>query len=469
MNTSIVWYRTDLRVEDHRSMMQAVLRSDFVLPVFIYDQSHSSLNSANRLQFMIECIEDLRDELHDRGSRLIIRKGDPAVVLAALARQTGSSAVYWGRHYEPREVESDAKVKAALEANGIQCITQKENVLFESSEIRTADDRPYTVFTPYRKKALTRLDLIPKPAAAPRDLKTPSFISSLQSEPIDQFKPEPNRLASGRQLGGSKKANHLWQDFLKNGISVYSEKRDQLSASGTSRMSAHIKFGSISIRRIYHDLSSRESSDVFLNEILWREFYSNILQSFPLVANSAFQKHFAALEWSNDEVAFERWQAGLTGFPVVDAAMRELLETGHMHNRARMIVASFLTKDLRINWQWGEQHFMEHLTDGDLAQNNGGWQWAASTGTDAQPYYRIFNPYLQSKKFDANGDYIRRFVPELENLPANLIHEPNLLTEEQQRTYGISLDLDYPRPIVDHATAREKAKEMYASARTKHG
>jgi deoxyribodipyrimidine photo-lyase len=234
-------------------------------------------------------------------------------------------------------------------------------------------------------------------------------------------------------------------------------------------MSAHIKFGSISIRRIYHDLSSRESSDVFLNEILWREFYSNILQSFPLVANSAFQKHFAALEWSNDEVAFERWQAGLTGFPVVDAAMRELLETGHMHNRARMIVASFLTKDLRINWQWGEQHFMEHLTDGDLAQNNGGWQWAASTGTDAQPYYRIFNPYLQSKKFDANGDYIRRFVPELENLPANLIHEPNLLTEEQQRTYGISLDLDYPRPIVDHATAREKAKEMYASARTKHG
>jgi len=473
MSTSIVWFRTDLRLDDNLSLIAAVRASEQVLPLFVWDPERPTYNSVNRLSFMIESLQALEADLKSRGSRLIVRRGEPASVLLDLASETGATKLFFGRHYEPYEIARDNRVKETMLANGIEVTTQKESILFEAGEILTKEGKPYTVYTPFKNSVWPRLRDIPKPIAIPNHLKPHHTINQIESVDLGGFLPSRSLVAPERQSGGVLEAEKLWQRFRAFGLGGYAEHRDSVGdQNGTSRIAPHLKFGTISIRRVlYESLQLLDASpemsgaETYIRELLWREFYSNILQAFPHVASGPFQREYAGLKWSNNEEHFTLWCEGRTGVPIVDAAMRELLQTGYMHNRARMIVASFLVKDLQINWQLGELHFMKHLTDGDLAQNNGGWQWTASTGTDAQPYYRIFNPYLQSKKFDADGVYIRRYVAELRPLPSSLIHEPHLMTPFEQAEHGITIGEDYPLPIVDHYLAREKTKAMYDAVR----
>lgn len=470
MASSIVWFRTDLRLNDNRALLAAIDRGEPVYPVFIWDPNRPTHNAANRLAFMIECIEELHTALGSHHSRLLIRHGDPLEELQRLIKQTGADQVFFGRHYEPYETARDHRVVSGLTKEGVECITQKDSVLFEAEEVRTKQGNPYTVFTPFKKAALEKLESTIAPLRTVTKLHSPKDLHDLHSDslPVTVDKLQ-GQLAPERQRGGTKAAREQWDHFLKHGLQHYKASRDFPSQPGTSRMSPYLKFGAISIREIVLDLLEiraseprmREGADAYLNELLWREFYSSILQSFPRVANHAFQERFDKLEWEHSTAHFHAWKEGRTGVPIVDAAMRELKQTGWMHNRCRMIVASFLVKDLLINWQRGEEYFMEQLTDGDLAQNNGGWQWSASTGTDAQPFFRIFNPYLQSKKFDPEGEYIRKYVPELARVSNKFIHEPQAMLPLEQESLGLKIGRDYPFPIVDHDKQRKLALALY--------
>lgn len=470
--TSIVWLRRNLRLNDNRTIALALAESDEVVLAHLWDAERPTFDSTNRLAFLIESLRDLESKCKDAGTRLIIRSGKTNESLAALIKETTATHVFYDNNYEGYEQVRDEKAFSQARKLGVMCIGVKDNVLFEKGEVVTGEGKPYTVYTPFKKNVWQRLDEATALMKTPSSYKPYSKINTLSSYSLPSIDKLPkNDLSPKRlQIGGSKVAIELWDQWKKTNIGEYKEKRDGLSlAKGTSKLSAHLKFGTISVRRLIREsLATAEKNpdaklgaDTYISELLWREFYYNILQSFPSVEGEAFQKRYSLLKWEENLSHLQAWKEGRTGVPVVDAAMHELLETGYMHNRARMIVASFLTKDLLISWQHGELHFMKYLTDGDIAQNNGGWQWSASTGTDAQPYYRIFNPYLQSKKFDPDGEYIKRFIPELQNIPAKWIHEPHLQPPLELATYGVELGRDYPFPIVDHYVQREKAKKMF--------
>ncbi len=471
MSTSIVWLRRNLRLDDNRVLVRAVQESDHVIPVYFWDTDHLSNQCANRLGFILESAKELTTTFDSAGSRLLIRCGNVAAELVKLVKETGATTVHIDRNYEAYEIKRDQDCKKAIAELGATLIEIKENVLFDSGEVKTKEGKPYTVFTPFKKSVWERITTESVETITPKDLKPAKNISSFESHSLpdlavlDRSTLSPERI----QFGGSNEAETRWVIFKETGIKNYKAHRDILAMSvGTSKLSPHLKYGTISIRKLARealalsqDTDSAEGANTYINELLWREFYYNILMSFPQVEHSAFQKKYDGIRWQHNDIYLEAWKAGKTGVPIIDAAMRELHETGWMHNRARMIVASFLTKDLLINWQEGELHFMSWLTDGDIAQNNGGWQWSASTGTDAQPYYRIFNPYLQSKRFDPDGEYIKRYVPELKNLPIKFLHEPHLMTPLDQASYGCRIGEDYPFPIVDHYVQREKAKAMF--------
>lgn len=466
MSISIVWLRRNLRLDDNKVLARAIQESDQVIPLYLWDTLYTVNQSANQLGFITESVAELINAFEKAGSRLIFRNGNVGDELAKLIKETGATTVYIDRNYESYEIKRDHDCKKLLAKLGVALIDIKDNVLFDSGEVKTKEGKPYTVFTPFKKSVWERIAAESVEALAQKNLKPAKNISTLESLTLV----EPLTLSPKRiQFGGSTEAHERWQHFKENGIKNYKSNRDILAMSvGTSKLSPHLKFGTISIRKLARealllaqDANNSEGANTYISELLWREFYYNILMSFPEVEVSAFQKKYDGIRWQQNNAYLEAWKTGKTGVPIIDAAMRELLETGWMHNRARMIVASFLTKDLLINWQEGELHFMRWLTDGDIAQNNGGWQWSASTGTDAQPYYRIFNPYLQSKRFDPDGEYIKRYVPELKTLPIKFLHEPHLMTPLDQATYGCSLGEDYPLPIVDHYVQREKAKAMF--------
>ncbi len=474
--TSIVWLRRNLRLDDNRTIALALAESDEVVLAHLWDAERPTFGSTNRLAFLIESLRDLESQCMDAGTRLIIRSGKTNESLVKLIKETNATHVYYDNNYEGYERARDEIVFSQLRKLDVACIGVKDNVLFEKGEVVTGEGKPYTVYTPFKKNVWQRSDESTALTNSPSSYKPYSNINSLSSyslpsiEKLPKDDLSPNRL----QIGGSKVTIELWNDWKKANLGDYKDKRDGLSlAKGTSKLSAHLKFGTISVRRLIRDSleiaeknpDAKLGADTYISELLWREFYYNILQSFPSVEGEAFQKRYSLIKWEENDSHLQAWKEGRTGVPVVDAAMRELLETGYMHNRARMIVASFLTKDLLINWQHGELHFMKYLTDGDIAQNNGGWQWSASTGTDAQPYYRIFNPYLQSKKFDPDGEYIKRFVSELQNIPAKWTHEPHLLSPLELASYGVELGKDYPFPIVDHYVQREKAKMMFEAVK----
>lgn len=450
--TVIWWIRRDLRLRDNPTL-HAALQHGTVIPIFVPDPHLLTAISARRQSFLWNALNSLDADLRARGSRLLLRRGAPETVLAQLLHESGATAIYAEEDFTPYARKRDEQIGQSLPLKLVQ-----GQLVHHPLAALKADGTPYTVFTPFSKnwKALLppSLNILPAPE------RMPAIPADLTSEAIPAGEPNPLFPA------GEAKAQLRLADFAQAKIYNYAEDRNQLDLDGTSSLSPYLHFGLLGLREAVHtarqaillgrDAESRKGAETWLNELIWRAFYIHILYHFPHVRTGSFRPEYDRIEWANDPADFDAWKSGRTGYPVVDAAMRQLRQTGWMHNRARMIVASFLVKDLLIDWRWGERWFMENLVDGDLAANNGGWQWTAGVGTDAAPYFRIFNPILQSKKFDPNGGYIRKWLPELAHLPAKDIHAP---WERKAALHG------YPQPIVDHKFARQRTLAAYKAVK----
>ncbi len=463
MSTAIYWFRRALRLDDNHGLLEALSHFEQVVPVFILDPAILTRPDTGkaRVRFLFEGLSALDADLRTLGGRLILRHGDPTAVLPELIKECGATALFHAREHEPYGVLRDEAVRAALE---IEIISHEDHLLISPDQIFTKTGGVYTVFSPYKKNWLEQTT-IPPALPAPERVRVPEGIFS---EPLPL--PEAH-WPQATVFGGEHEARKLLDTFLESGARVYDTGRELPGVEGTSRLSAHLRFGMLSVRRFYHALrevraalpaTQRNGVSTVISELIWRDFYAQVLFHFPHAATGSFKRELDTIPWQNDPELFESWKAGRTGYPIVDAAMRQLQGEGWMHNRARMIVASFLTKDLLIDWRWGESYFMEMLVDGDMAANNGGWQWAASTGTDAQPYFRIFNPTSQGEKFDPDGAYVRRWVPELARVPAKAIHAPWTLSPAERSYLGADA---YPAPVVEHSVQREKALALYKAAR----
>lgn len=461
-----MWFRRDLRLHDNSAFHHSLCDCDAVYCTFCFDREILDKledRADRRVEFIHQSVAEMDATLRKRGVRLIVRHGAATEALPRLATELKVDRVYANHDYEPRRLARDVAVSKALAREGRELRTFKDHVIFERNEILTGSGTPFKVYTPYRnawRAALTndhvqpfpcekRLDRLAAPPAGVRDDRW--ALRDLGFSPTDL-----------RWPGGTTAGRAMLRAFLKK-IDAYGETRNFPAVDGTSRLSVHLRFGTLSIRELVRAGLARATPGAakWVDELIWREFYNMILHHFPHTQTRAFQPQYDDLPWRDSEKDFAAWCEGRTGYPIVDAGMRELNTTGYMHNRLRMIVASFLTKDLRISWRKGERYFARKLLDYDLSQNLGGWQWAASTGTDAQPYFRIFNPVSQSQKFDPMGEYIRRYVPELRGYPEKLIHAPWKAGELDQRGFGCVIGEDYPKPIVDHAEAREAALAMY--------
>ena len=462
MKTALWWIRRDLRLGDNQALTAALSRAEQVLPVFVLDPGllNSAYSSEKRLAFLFDGLRALDTDLRARGSALVVRSGEPLAVLADLRNQAGAEAIFAEADFTPYARRRDHRVARELPLQLTPGLT-----VHPPDAVVKADGTPYTVFTPFSKAWLAQ-PWPGDPLPAPVKIPTPPGIQG-EGIPALQLPGEVPFLA------GETQAQCLLAAFTQRVIARYGEDRNRMDLAGTSGLSPYLRFGMLSARQAAAaarqtearaaDGPSRRSAETWLNELIWREFYISILYHFPHVRRMAFRPGMRNIAWSNDPEAFTAWTQGRTGYPVVDAAMRQLVGTGWMHNRARMIVASFLTKDLLVDWRWGEKFFMQHLIDGDPAANNGGWQWTAGTGTDAAPYFRVFNPILQSLKFDPDGAYIRRYVPELANVPLKFIHNPWQMPLEIQKWTGCLIGKDYPAPIIDHGVARQRLLLVYKS------
>ncbi len=455
MSIAIHWFRRDLRLTDNTALNAAVAAHDAVVPVYILSEwrGEHGWTGAPRQEFLCGCLASLTRNLEAKGGRLIIRQGKADVVLRELAQETGASAIYFNRDPDPYGREMQAKV-ARL---GVDIHAHGDVAMHERNEVMTAGATPYRVFSPYAR-AWSKLDKR-APGRAVARLTTPLTVPGLPLPTLATW-----GLKSSAQVleSGEAAARKRLAQFLEGPIFQYAERRDAPGINGSSRLSQDLRHGTLSIREIYArcveagEKATREGKrgvSMFINELIWREFYMQVLWHWPEVLDVEFQEDYRGMPWTKNEAALERWRAGRTGFPIVDAGMRQLAATGWMHNRVRMIVAMFLTKDLHLDWRAGESWFMQNLVDGEIASNNGGWQWSASTGTDAAPYFRIQNPWSQTKRFDPEGEFIRRWIPELRDVPGAKFCEPP--------APGLSLARDYPAPMVDHHAERDRALEMY--------
>lgn len=464
-NRSLVWVRRDLRLSDHVALSKACEQSDQVVVVFVFDDlilKHLD-KTDRRLTFIHESLVELDEGLQKKGSRLVVLKGDPTVEIPKLAKKLDVQAVFTNRDYEPYARNRDHKVCEALKKNEISFFDFKDQVIFEKDELLNGSGEPYKVYTPYKKlwlKTLKPDDLLEQ---KPK-LKKLLDVKELKNVGLSDW--SLNKIGFEQQElivePGEKAALKQFKKFLKI-IRDYKANRDRPDLDATSYLSVHLRFGTISIRELVREVKplTSKGAECWLSELIWREFYAMILYHFPYVTKKAFQEKYESLKWPGKEVVFKKWCEGQTGYPIVDAAMRCFNQTGWMHNRLRMIVASFLTKDLLVNWQKGERYFAKHLLDYDLASNNGGWQWSASTGTDAQPYFRIFNPLSQSQKFDPDGVFIKKHLPELKNYPIEFIHAPEKAPELVQQDVGCVIGKDYPEPVIDHSVQRKLALELF--------
>ncbi len=444
--TSIWWIRRDLRLTDNPALHAALVVGD-VIPVFILDPAFSS-QSPRRRNFLYEGLSSLNKNLQTRGSYLVIRTGKPLDVLCQLIQETHAITIFAEEDYTPYARKRDSLVASQLP---LQLILGQ--TVHHPEFVKKADGKPYTIYTPYSKvwkSLLQEIILFP----APKTINTPVGI---KSESMPAFESNPLFPA------GEAEALRRLKDFTSTKIFFYSDARNRMDLDGTSSLSPYLRFGMLGLRQAVRmakqawaesrSADEKYGAEIWLNELIWREFYIQILYHFPEVSESAFNKSLSNIQWRNNETEFIAWKEGSTGMPIVDAAMRQLKETGWMHNRARMIVASFLVKDLLIDWRWGEAWFMENLLDGDLAANNGSWQWTAGIGTDAAPYFRIFNPILQSAKFDPDGNYIRKWVSELRELNSKDIHAP------WEKNIKVNA---YPeKPIVDRGIVKERTMNAY--------
>ncbi len=469
--TIIHWFRRDLRVADNTALSAAARDGDRVVPVFILDDHYARDPSVGpaRFRFLRTSLEELEHDLARIGGRLILRRGPAARALPALLDETGAGAVYANAEIGPYPQKRDAEAAAAVEAAGGRFRSFDDALLVAPDAIATNAGDPYTIFTPFSKKWMAAEKRGPCPP--PATLATPPLPGVALSK-IEAWRNLPPDPASPR--GGAAAAQTLLGRFVAAAAPRYAEDRDRPDREGTSRLSPHLHFGTISprtVRAAAEDAwrqaapADRDPIRRYILELAWREFYHHVLFHFPRVATESFRPEFERLAWKDSPGALDAWKRGRTGYPFVDAAMRELETTHWMHNRARMVAASFLTKDLHVHWKEGERWFEHELADADLANNNGGWQWVAGTGTDAAPYFRIFHPVLQSRKLDPEGRYIRRFVPELARAPLEKIHEPWTMTAEEQKASGCRIGVDYPARIVDHARERPVALAMFAAIR----
>ena len=426
---NIFWFRRDLRLDDNAGLYHALKEGLPVVPVFIFDRNildELEERADRRVEFIHHSLEQLQKELTGMGSTLDVRYGFPGEIWRQLIKDYAVANVYTDHDYEPYAKKRDADIGKILKDNNILFRTYKDQVIFEKDEVLKDDGKPYTIFTPYSRKWKTTLNKF--------------YLSSYPAKKYfaNFLKQAERRIPSLEQMNfkatGQSFPTKRWKVEL---IKHYKEQRDYPAVPGTSRLSVHLRFGTISIRELTR--IAVELNETFLNELIWRDFYQMILWHFPQVVSNAFKPEYDNIKWRNNEKEFQAWCNGQTGYPIVDAGMRELNATGFMHNRVRMIVASFLTKHLLIDWRWGEAYFAKKLLDFDLAANNGGWQWAAGSGCDAAPYFRIFNPYLQTKRFDPDLKYIRKWVPGFE-------------------------ELTYPQPIVDHEMARKRCLDVYSQA-----
>jgi len=486
-DTGLVWFRRDLRDTDHAALYYALKHCEHVWCVFVFDttilqpladtwQSRHPGEPVQdrRIDFILASLVELDDALRANGGGLIVLYGDPAELVPKLAGELRVEAVFANHDYEPVAIERDATVGEQLAKAGRQWLTFKDQVVFERDELLNGQRKPFAVFTPYKNAWLEQLnafDLKPYPveryashfAAPPRSLDR-------RLPTVDQFGFAPSNLTELRIPAGMSGAQQLLDDFLTR-IESYAERRDFPAAKGPSYLSVHLRFGTVSIRtlaRLAHNMSLQpdgKGAATWLSELIWRDFYFMVLAHHPRIAAGApFKPEYEHLRWEKGraaEQAFAAWCDGRTGYPLVDAAMLQLNRTGYMHNRLRMVTASFLAKDLGVDWRRGERYFADLLNDFDFSANNGGWQWAASTGCDAQPYFRIFNPVTQSEKFDSDGRFIKRYLPQLAKLPAKWIHAPWLAGAERLAEFGVVLGENYPEPIVDHAQARERTLARY--------
>ncbi len=462
MTTTIWWIRRDLRLTDNQALSAAVAAGDEVLPVFVLDRRllQSRYNGPKRTAFLFEGLRALDTDLRSRGSRLLVLSGDPAEVLPQLCEATGAAAVFAERDHSPFAVRRDRIVgdglPVPLHLTAGVCVRPPEMM-------RKDDGEPFVVYTPFGKRwraygPVHRADILP----APQAMRTPA---EPPSEPIPDA---PSLPPSVPFVAGEAEGKRRLGTFVGG-------------ADATSQLSPYLRWGMVSARlaalAAYEAIEraseeggrnakdARKGADQWLSELIWREFYVSILHHFPHVRGSSFRREFNSVNWNNDDADFAAWCEGRTGYPIVDAAMRQMVNEGWMHNRCRMVTASFLVKDLLVDWRLGEQFFMQHLVDGDPSPNNGGWQWTAGTGTDAAPYFRVFNPVMQGQKFDPQGVYVRRWLPELAQVPLEYLHEPWKMQKSDQIKARCILAEDYPLPIVDHHEARERVLATYAAAK----
>ncbi len=486
-DTSLLWFRHDLRLADNPALLAAVGRGGPVIPVFIWSPAEEGAwrpGAASRW-WLHQSLAQLDASLRERGSRLVVRQGPALETIRELLEESGASAVYWNRRYEPAVIDRDRRVEAALYHDG--CLAQSFNssLLFEPWTVRNRQGAPYQVFSAFWQACLAQHEPdLPQPA--PRDIKSPARCPT--AVPLRELALEPTidwpagLYSSWRpgEIGASDELNR----FLDEGLSEYSAARDRPDHVGTSRLSPHLHFGEIGPRQVWwaarnhagrsdelfitaQEHSPSASEQCYSRQLGWREFAHHLLFHFPRTPEQPLRENFADFPWEHDRQNLRAWQHGRTGYPIVDAGMRELWQTGWMHNRVRMIVASFLVKDLLVPWQDGAAWFWDTLVDADLANNTLGWQWAAGCGADAAPYFRIFNPVSQGEKFDKGGAYVRRWVPELRNLPDRWLHRPWEAPAAVLADAGIELGRAYPRPLVDHQQARARAGGLATNQKRK--
>ena len=458
---------------DNAGLHAALRSSRHVYCVFVFDREildALASRADRRVEFIHQSLRELGATLREAGGHLIVLHDRARSAIPRLAADLGVDAVFINGDYEPAAIARDDAVEAALAASGRRMHRSKDQAIFEKGEVLTQAGRPFTVFTPFKRAWLAKLEPfhleahpVERQLAA---LARPAVLHEMPS--LETLGFERTNLAATGVRAGESGAQAALEAFVGK-LGEYHTAREFPAIDGTSRLSVHNRFGTVSVRELARRATAQrtEGAATWLAELAWRDFFFQVLWHYPRVAGASFQAMYDRIEWPNDPVLFDAWRRGCTGYPLVDAAMRQLATTGFMHNRLRMVTASFLCKDLLVDWRLGERHFADHLDDYDLAANNGNWQWAASTGCDAQPYFRIFNPVTQSGKFDPDGTFIRRHVPELARVPARRIHAPWDMAADEQRASGCIIGRDYAAPVVDHATQRPRALALYAAARSR--
>ncbi|GAB4236880.1 MAG: deoxyribodipyrimidine photo-lyase [Chlamydiales bacterium] len=472
MSPIIVWFRQDLRLQDHPALYHACQKEVPVIPIYIYDDVNPGkwLPGASSRWWLHHSLQSLKNELAKHHGTLYTFRGDPLKVLKKIVKDYKPQSLYWNRCYEPYAIERDKRIKTWASDEGLEARSFNGSLLVEPWEVETNSGDPYRVFTPFWKAAQKEIQIdkilpVPKLTNFNKDIP---YAETLESWKLV----EANRDFSGFSIWtpGEEGAHQNLKRFLYYALENYAEDRDVPGDEGTSKLSPHLHFGEISPNEVYlaidrqHDRRNKDqakSCERYQAELGWREFSYHLLYHFPNIPESAFNPKFSDFPWHEDKPNHEKWQKGLTGYPIVDAGMRELFHTGWMHNRVRMLVASFLTKDLFIHWKEGEKWFWEHLVDADLANNSASWQWVAGSGADAAPYFRVFNPTLQGQKFDPEGKYVRKWVPEIASLPKQYIHKPWEAPHELLEELGIDLENNYALPIVDHSEQREQALKYF--------